>query len=650
MDQNIGKLLDDRYELLEIIGSGGMSVIYKAYCNRLNRMVAIKVLREEYVEDEDFRHRFRMESQAIAKLSHQNIVSVYDFSRSGDMEYIVMELIDGITLKQYMEKRGRLDWRESLRYITYVMQGLQHAHKHGVVHRDIKPQNIMVLRDGSLKITDFGIACLLDREGANAEGGAMGSVHYISPEQARGEHVTAKSDIYSAGVLLYEMLTGRLPYVADTPLEVAIQHISSMPLMPREYNREIPPALEAICMKAMTADIEGRYQSAEEMLDDLEKFRKNPKMEKSLITESLPEKEPDEPTTPLPAAEVSNFEETIRRNRETKRNGDGEKETPSRADGTGTKKRVLLCVGIAAVAILSLLLVGKLLLSSFSDGGGETYAVPRLIGMTEEEAAQAEGVKDIFTVRVVGGRSSTEYAEGTIIEQDPDRGSRKKAGSVIEVYLSTGVESDQMPKLVGEDYQTARVRLLNMNLDLQIEEPDSVYSDEIPEGRIVSTIPDAGETLEKGNTVYIVVSLGAEPVPVTVISFLGETEEAARKKAEELGLSVGESEIRDDAEQEEGTVIGQSIEAGGVVDSGTEISFVISGGPPAGSATRRYSLPWWSDENVHVVIECNDETVYDEVVSSSMGGVSYTFTGKGTAHVKVYFDDVLTKEEDIELN
>ena len=266
MDQYIGKMLDNRYEILERIGTGGMAIVYKAKCHRLNRLVAIKILKSDLAQNEEFRRRFNAESQAVAQLSHPNIVSVYDVSRGGDMEYIVMELIDGITLKQYMEKRGQLNWRESLHFITQIMRGLSHAHSRGIIHRDIKPQNIMVLRDGSVKVADFGIACLADSAQTLTQE-ALGSVHYISPEQARGDRPDARSDIYSSGVVLYEMLTGRLPFEGESAVSVAIQHLSSIPLAPREINPDIPEQLELICMKAMAPDLEHRYQSADAMIE-----------------------------------------------------------------------------------------------------------------------------------------------------------------------------------------------------------------------------------------------------------------------------------------------------------------------------------------------------------------------------------------------
>lgn len=656
MDQNIGKMLDNRYELLEVIGSGGMSVVYKAKCHRLNRMVAVKILRSEFLEDADFRRRFRDESQAVAMLSHPNIVSVYDVSRSGDMEYIVMELIDGITLKQYMEKREQLNWREALHFITQVMRGLSHAHSRGIVHRDIKPHNLMVLRDGSVKIADFGIACLANTTTTLTQE-ALGSVHYISPEQARGERVTARSDIYSAGVVLYEMLTSHLPFEGDSAVAVALQHISSIPLSPRELNPEIPEALELICMKAMTADASKRYSSADEMIAALEEFRKNPDLKMDFTMSDLQEKTSDEPTMPLPVSRVNDLSRKVKKNTAEKLDldaddddEDDEDAIPYRPkDPKGKKKRTLAIIGGAVLALVLLVSVGKMLLSSFL-GGNDTYVVPSVVGMTEEEAAETEGVKDIFVIKVVGSHTSTEVPAGKIVEQDPGRGSRKKLGSTIEVYVSAGSGSDEMPNLVGEEYQKAKVTLLNMNLDLQINDSDAVYNEDVPQGCIISTIPDAGESLERGNSVYLLVSLGPEPVPVTVLPLIGETEEKARAMAEEMGLTIGEVTRRDDIFVEEGIVIEQSINPGDVVDSGTTINIVVSSGRPAGSVTRRYRLPWWSEDKVHVVIELNDTVVYDEVVSTSMGSVNYTFSGKGDGHVKVYFDDVLTTEEDIKLS
>ena len=301
MDQYIGKMLDNRYEILERIGNGGMAVVYKARDHRLNRLVAVKILKPELAGDADFRRRFHDESQAVAMLSHSNIVSVYDVSQSDGLDYIVMELIDGMTLKQYMRKRGTpLNWREAIHFITQILRALDHAHSRGIIHRDIKPQNVLILRDGSVKVTDFGIARIASAAQHTMTAEAIGSVHYISPEQAKGSHVDCRTDIYSAGVVLYEMLTGRLPYEGDNPVNVAIQHISSIPIPPGELNPDIPPALEGITLKAMAPDLNQRYPSAEAMLEDLKEFRRNPGM---TVAPPVREEAVDEPTVIMTSAQ-----------------------------------------------------------------------------------------------------------------------------------------------------------------------------------------------------------------------------------------------------------------------------------------------------------------------------------------------------------
>ena len=315
MDQYIGKLLDNRYEIMEQIGMGGMARVFRALDHRLNRQVAVKILREDLAEDAELRRRFHEESQAVAMLSHPNIVAVYDVSRSSDLEYIVMELIDGITLKQYMQKKGnKLNWREALHFITQIVKALGHAHSRGIIHRDIKPHNIMVLRDGSVKVADFGIARVASGGHSTLTQEALGSVHYISPEQARGSHIDARSDLYSAGVVLYEMITGRLPFEGDTPVSVAIQHINSIPLSPREIDPAIPEALEAITMKAMAPDPDNRYLSADDMLADLEEFRKNPNINFDYNVSGFQDDEDDvDKTQVLPtAASISRVGSRVR--------------------------------------------------------------------------------------------------------------------------------------------------------------------------------------------------------------------------------------------------------------------------------------------------------------------------------------------------
>ena len=570
MDQYIGKMLDDRYEILELIGSGGMANVYKARCHRLNRLVAIKILKSDLAENADFRRRFHDESQAVAQLSHANIVSVYDVSTNSDTEYIVMELIDGITLKQYMERRGRMDWRESLHFITQIMRGLSHAHSRGIIHRDIKPQNIMVLRDGSVKVADFGIACLANSANTLTQE-ALGSVHYMSPEQARGDRTDARSDIYSAGVVLYEMLTGRLPFEGDNAVSVAIQHLSSVPLSPREINPDVPEALELICMKAMASDLEKRYASADEMLADLEEFRKNPEVDLDFTIEDLHRETVDEPTQYIPAVHTVSKAQKVQE-------ADDEEEEEASPHKLGTRK-LLTIIGAAVAAVALIVLLWHAIFSDLL-GGEQTpteYVVPYLIGMTIDEANEDENVKGIFTIEQIGQRASSKYAAGQIIEQSPERGKTVKGNRVISVFVSSGAKTEKMPNLVNKEYRDATLQLTNLDLNLVVNDPVEEYSS-ITKGYVIRTIPEYGETLQEGDSVTLVVSKGEQPKPVTVLSFIGIDIEIVRQQVTQTGLVVGEVTQRA-SDEPYGTVIDQSISAETKVDAGTTINFFISEGP-----------------------------------------------------------------------
>lgn len=576
MDKYIGKMLDGRYEIIELIGSGGMANVYKAKCHRLNRMVAVKILKSDMAENEEIRRRFRDESRAVAQLSHANIVSVYDVSSSGDTEYIVMELIDGITLKQYMERRGQMDWRESLHFIIQIMRALEHAHSRGIIHRDIKPQNIMVLRDGSVKVADFGIACLQNNAQTLTQD-ALGSVHYISPEQARGEHIDARSDIYSAGVVLYEMLTGRLPFEGDTAVSVAIQHLSSVPLAPSEIREDVPKGLELICMKAMCADINKRYASATAMLEDLESFRKNPDIDMEYIREELKEKENTEATRYISKKELS---EAVRNKKEKEKDElAAEKQEKTGIAGTkDEKKRMAIIIGAFAGALLLIFLIFTLIFNGFGGGGDSSgHKVPDIRGMTVEEAKKQEGIKDIFTIEVVGTKENSKYNDGEIISQDPSEGTLRKNNLTIQVYVCAKVEKSYMPTVLNRSESEAKSILNNMSLGLNIQVQDKP-SDTVAKGLVVATSPAAGAEIRQGNTVIIYISSGREIKPVTVPNFVGMTEEKANLEAQKLGLVVGASSS-EYSDKPAGTVIRQSISATTEAKTGDNIYFTISLGP-----------------------------------------------------------------------
>ena len=568
MDKMIGKMLDNRYELLEVIGSGGMAVVYKAKCHRLNRLVAVKVLKSDLAEDADFRRRFRDESQAVAMLSHPNIVSVYDVSR-GETEYIVMELIEGITLKQYMEKRGQLNWREGLHFVTQIMRGLRHAHSRGIVHRDIKPQNIMVLRDGSVKVADFGIACL-SNSGETLTQEALGSVHYISPEQAKGDRIDARSDIYSAGVVLYELLTNRLPFEGDSAVSVAIQHLSSVPLSPREINPEVPEALELICMKAMACDIEKRYASADEMLADLEEFRKNPDVDLDFTIEDLQREESTEPTQYIPSVQAAS----------TRTGGSAQADEYEEPEGSEKKRKTMMIAGglLAAAALVFVLF--HFIFGSFGTQTPTEYVVPNLLGKTMGEVTSDISITSVFSVEQIGQRASSDYPAGQILEQTPEAGKIVKGERNISVFVSTGVRMEQMLNLVGQEYRAAKIQLKNLNLDLVFEDAE-LYSDSVTSGCIIKTEPAYGEMIQSGDTIKLYISKGVEAKPVAVPTCTGFDLETVRQNLTQLGLVCGEVTYDETSSVPYGIVINQSILANEMVDSGTAINLTVSGNQAA---------------------------------------------------------------------
>ena len=653
MDQYIGKMLDNRYEILERIGTGGMAVVYKAKCHRLNRLVAIKILKSDLAQNEEFRRRFNAESQAVAQLSHPNIVSVYDVSRGGDTEYIVMELIDGITLKQYMEKRGQLNWRESLHFITQIMRGLSHAHSRGIIHRDIKPQNIMVLRDGSVKVADFGIACLADSAQTMTQE-ALGSVHYISPEQARGDRPDARSDIYSSGVVLYEMLTGRLPFEGESAVSVAIQHLSSIPLAPREINPDIPEQLELICMKAMAPDLEHRYQSADAMIADLEAFRKNPDVEMKFDLSDLRPEETDEPTRPIRTVSGHTVTVPVRTAEKSHvRRSEDDDESPA----SGGKRTVLIgAVVIAALTVVFLLF--KSILGSFSAPAVDQYQVPNVLGMTIEEAENDPRVKGIFEIEKAGSGSSEEYAEGQIMKQSPDSDETRKGSQlVIQVWVSAGEETGEMPKLENKSEQDARILLEKLNkqynLDLTVEAPEDQqrFSDEITAGYVIETKPAEGETLRKGDTVTLIISKGPETTPVTVPKFVGLNIEETLAQLSSYGLTCTASDVEVvDSDKPGGQIVWQSLEPTSKVDEWTTIKFQVSAGLANSSLPITLELPQDGGDVVEVKIYVGDEPnpQYNETVRASDGTVSTTLSGTGKKMVKVYFDGVLDQKQSYE--
>ncbi len=586
MEQYIGKMLDNRYEILDVIGEGGMAVVYKAYCHRLHRFVAIKVLKRDLASDAEFRRRFHEEAQAVAMLSHSNIVSVYDVSRGGDLDYIVMELIDGITLKQYMQnKNGKLNWREALYFATQIVRALGHAHGRGIIHRDIKPQNIMVLRDGSVKVADFGIARIVSAAQNTLTREALGSVHYISPEQARGGRIDARADIYSAGVVLYEMLTGRLPFDGDTPVSVALQHINSTPPSPRELDPDIPVGLEEITMKAMAPRVDLRYMNAEAMLRDLEEFRKDPEISFHYDLAGFRGSRSDlsEPTQVMESAESGprrgRRTGTVPENRRRDEEGDyGEEYEPYEPyDEEEEHSRRSLVIPIVVILFLVAAALG-LWLAFFSGifEKPEEAEVPELLGMTLTGIYENPEIMDSFQINRVSTEFSDEYAEGEVMSQDPAAGDLVEKGASINVVVSGGKETVEMPDVVDMSYEKALAQIQEKGL--QTDEPEYQYSEEVAAGNVLASVPEPGTEVLPGDTVHLVVSQGVETKMVRVPTLTGQSLESARVTLTSLGLTIsGVTEIYND--QAKGQVIYQSVPAGTEVEEGTSLTLQVSKGP-----------------------------------------------------------------------
>ena len=556
-DKYIGKLLDDRYEILEVIGEGGMAVVYKALCHRLNRYVAVKIMRDDMAADDEFRQRFCAESHAVAMLSHPNIVAVYDVSHSDAMEYIVMELVDGITLRQYMDKRGAVPWREALHFTKQMAKALSHAHERGIIHRDIKPQNIMLLKDGTIKIGDFGIAAL-ENEMHEENGQAIGSIHYIAPEQARGDCPDARSDIYSLGVVMYEMLTGRKPYEGDSIGEIAVKHMNAKPVMPREIVPEIPEELERITLKAMCADLSERYQSASELLADLDAFTQAQiKAEEGTEAEETPK--PSPAVVPVRSvSELSRDKYYFRRRR---------------------ANRVTFATGALGALVLSISLFIFLwnfwLRDIFSPA--ERVELPNFTGSNYEAVVNNAELAALYRFNVVYV-IDTENESGLILSQNPDPGrSMMVTPERIEVELSvsTGMVFSPVPDVVNMDYREATNRLQQAGFLVDVE---NATSDSVTKDYVISTSPAANEQLSSGSTVYITVSAGPNISYVEMPNLIGLSEDAAISKLESCGLSFGSSQF-ERSDLDAGTVIGQSVEAFTDIEEHSKIYLRVSSGP-----------------------------------------------------------------------
>ena len=565
MDKFVGKRLDGRYEIHEIIGVGGMAVVYKAYDNVEDRTVAIKILKDEFVSNEEFIRRFKNESKAIAVLSHPNIVNVYDVSFGDLIQYIVMEYIDGITLKEYIERQGSLRWKDALYFTVQILKGLQHAHDKGIVHRDVKPQNIMVLPDGSIKVTDFGIARFARSEQRTMTDKAIGSVHYISPEQARGDKADDKADIYSVGVMLYEMLTGTLPFQADSAVSVAIMQLQRDPQLPTEINPSIPLGLEQITMHAMQKLVERRYQSASEMLCDLETFKKDPSVtfENSYFVDNSPTKFVDNSLISSSPASAIDDEAEL-------------EEVPQK-----TKSAMIpILAGVAATLVVVLAILGIIFGKNlfFSNSTGEEIACPDFIGKTVEEV-KAMKEYEIFSIDWEY-KTDNEFEVGTICDQSQPSKKKLKTGAEITLFVSMGQSTVKVPDVYGKTESYAVSELNSKGFKTVINE---VADDEVEAGCVIKTEPARTTVVAEGAEVTVYVSTGEAVKMVDIPNVIGLTKEKAISDIEKDGLVavVEEHDLSSDEKfYEKGYVFYQNPDANSSsqVTEGTSITIYVSTG------------------------------------------------------------------------
>ena len=595
-DRFLGAMLDNRYEILEKIGTGGMAVVYKARCHRLNRLVAIKILKDELAGDEDFRRRFHTESQAVAMLSHPNIMAVYDVSKTGNVDYIVMELLEGITLKQYINRKGLLSWKESLHFAMQICKAIMHAHSKGVIHRDIKPQNIMILKDGSIKVADFGIARLISTQSTLTQE-SLGSVHYISPEQAKGGHVDARTDIYSLGVVLYEMLTSQLPFVGDSPVSVAIQHISAIPLMPRDINPDIPNGIEDITMHAMEPALNKRYTTADEMLRDLEEFRKNPAATFEYIMPKLKSDPISDDTRPVPTSGVAKaagakpqrVHDAAPVRKPQRRSADLSRDEYRSYNKRARSNSILLGTGIVIVLIvIAFMFMWNNFFKDMIAPDNEFTTLPSFIGYSYEDIVKNAEYNRAYRFVVAEERNFSDlHGEDVVYEQNPPAHQRilvTDEKTTVTLYLSLGMRPmPYMPSLVGEDYRTANnaiTKINNDNPDLRLNLSvtlQTAASDSVTKDLIIETFPAAGEALSRNLVVYVTYSTGPDITLVEVPDLRGMRLSDAEKLLNRLNLTVGEIKyFEDDAAVD---LVIFNTERGDMVPEKTAIEIQVSSGP-----------------------------------------------------------------------
>lgn len=561
MSKYIGKRLDGRYEIEELIGIGGMADVYKAHDIVEEKTVAVKILKDEYLSNEDFKRRFRNESKAIAVLSHPNIVKIYDVSFGDRIQFIVMEYVNGITLKEYIEQQKMVTWKEAVHFTVQILRALQHAHDNGIVHRDVKPQNVMLMQDGSVKVMDFGIARFARDNGRTISEKAIGSVHYISPEQAKGEVTDERTDIYSVGVMMFEMLTGKLPFDGDTPVTVALKQMQTEPETPRSLNPDIPVGLEEIIIRAMKKDPDLRYQTAAEMLRDIDEFKRNPEtvFEYRYFTEEK---------------DTQYFDDLME-----------DEQTDVEKKRISPTMQILMAVTAACVLIAIIAVVIFFMGIKETTPDLEMYD---FIGLEYSKILEDDRYSNVEIVE--GDRElSDQYEAGVVIDQKPKPGERVKEGAKVTLKISSGLKAQEVPDVYGLDKEEAKEMLEKAGFKVTLM---SKFDDSQPEDTVLYTSPGKNEEATIGQTIKVYYSAGKNNAPVLVPKLVGLTQAQATRDLQALGLIP--KAVEKDSSEAPGMVIGQVMMEGTPVTQGTPIEFYVSNGKTQ-ETTQRITVPFASN-------------------------------------------------------
>ena len=633
MDKYIGKRLDGRYEIHELLGVGGMAYVYKAYDNIEKRWVAIKILKEELAGNSDFLRRFRNESKAIAVLSHPNIVKVYDVSFGDRIQYIVMEYIDGITLKQYIEQQGEIKWREALYFTVQILRALQHAHEKGIIHRDIKPQNIMLLENGTIKVTDFGIARFSQAETQTMTDKAIGSVHYIAPEQARGGYINDKADIYSVGVMLYEMLTGQLPFVADNAVSVAIMQMQAEPTPPSRINPSIPKGLEEITMHAMEKNPAQRFPSAADMLEDVERFRRNPEIVFHY----------DEQVDRAYAGTSADIYGNVQQNAAPQKYNDNYEYEEEYVRSQNGARASNIIKGIVAAVIVVALVAGGIFgwrylqnLTTSTNKTSDEIVLPNFVGMIYDTDIKDNPDYADFTFEITYGNVPSKQP-GEVLRQTPAAGINVKKGKTVSLTVNGEAEQVVVEDVKGYKQQDAYDALKALNLSPKIQ---AVADDDTAVGYVVKTDPAAGSTVSTGTTVTIYVSSGPSTESAVIPNIVGYQYSTAKEELEAAGFVVT-AEYDDESDKDENTVLSVSPNEGEKAKKGSVVTVTVSSGKGAQKDVYYdIPLPGGVSDDLTMKIYVDGTLVETRTVNPSTSPYSnMTFTGKGRANLVITLND-----------